>query len=108
MVEVDEVSRLVDRALKSMSSSHRSSSQSFHSLNESIIGAGKVKASNVNTNGMVKDKTWTNDNTKLEKAINNSALYNPSVSLAPPLKEPKPLGIIIIIITVTIPTLINL
>ena len=93
MVEVnDEVTRLVERALKSISSSHSNNTKSFHSINDSIMKSGKVTSSNINTNGIVKEKTWKNDTGKLEKAINNSSLYNPLVSSAPSLKESKPLG----------------
>ena len=94
MVEMnDEVSRLVERALKGISSSHSNNTKSFHSINDSIMKSGKVtSSSNIKTNGIVKEKTWQNDTGKLEKAINNSSLYNPLVSSAPPLKESKPLG----------------
>ena len=97
---VDEVSRLVDRAIKSISSSNIiNNTKSFISLNDSLISSGKVNASNIKPNGMVKEKTWKgkdNNNSKLEKAIDNSVLYDSSVALAPSLKQSKPIVIYII------------
>lgn len=92
MSEVDEVSRLVDRALKGISSSNNNNSKSFHIINSSLMQSGKVNATKIKTSGLSKEKTWKNDNSKLVNAINNSSLYNPLVSSASPLKESKPLG----------------
>ena len=108
---VDEISRLVDNAIKSISSSNViNNTKSFISLNDTLISSGKVNSSNVKLTGIIKDKTWKgkeSNNSKLEKAIDTCVLYDSSVALAPALKQSKPLGILLIIITIiTIITII--